>query len=334
VRRIAIVGGGAWGTALAVHAGRLGYAVRLWVREADLAQRMRDGRENPVFLPGIELPDSVLPTAGLDEAVEGAELIVGAVPAQFARGVYSKLDTVEPRTPMVLAAKGIEERTLALPVAAARDCLGSERGYAVISGPSFAAEVARGLPTALVVASENEALGRALQEGLSGGHLRLYTNSDVVGVQIAGALKNVIAIAAGMLDGLGLGHNTLAAIVTRGLAEITRLGLALGGRRSTFSGLAGLGDLIVTCTGGLSRNRSLGQAMARGDTLAAVVGRSASIAEGVGTTRSAKELAARVGVEMPIVEEMYRILYEDSSPREAWGRLMSRPLTSEDEGPR
>jgi glycerol-3-phosphate dehydrogenase (NAD(P)+) len=332
LRRVAIVGGGAWGTALAVHLGRQGYAVRLWVRETDLAQRMREARENPVFLPGVELPDLVQPTSALDEAAEEAQLIVGVVPAQFARGVYSKLHLAESRTPVVLATKGIEEGTLALPVDAARACLGVERPYAVVSGPSFAAEVARGLPTALVVASEDEALSRAVQHGFSGGHLRLYTNPDVVGVQIAGALKNVIAIAAGMLDGLGLGHNTLAAVVTRGLAEITRLGLAVGGRRTTFSGLAGLGDLIVTCTGELSRNRRLGRELAQGEKLAEIVARSSSVAEGVATTRSARELAARAGVETPIVEEMYRILYEDSSPREAWGRLMSRRLTSEDEG--
>jgi glycerol-3-phosphate dehydrogenase (NAD(P)+) len=331
---VAVIGGGGWGTTLAIRFATRGSGVRLWLREGELVERMLERRDNPVYLPGITIPESVTPTARLDEALDGAELLVGVVPSQYARTVYGAMaESAGASTPVVLASKGIEERTLALPVDVAREILGGDRGYAVLSGPSFAAEVARGLPTALVVASENAELGERIQTLLSGNSLRVYTNQDVVGVQIAGALKNVIAIAAGILDGLGMGHNTLAALLTRGLAEITRLGLALGGRPSTFSGLAGVGDLVATCTGGLSRNRHVGQALGRGEILKEIVSHSSGVAEGIRTTRAARELAQRAGVEMPIVEEMYRILYEDRSPGDAWAHLMSRPLIPEDGGP-
>jgi glycerol-3-phosphate dehydrogenase (NAD(P)+) len=334
MRQVAVIGGGAWGTTLAVHLATRGPGVRLWMLENDLVDRMLERRDNPVYLPGVEIPEAVTPTGRLEEALAGAELILGVVPSHHARAVYGSMAAeVRAGTPVILATKGIEESGLALPVDVARETLGAaERPYAVLSGPSFAAEVARGLPTALVVASEDPELGRQLQELLSSNSLRVYTNPDVVGVQLAGALKNVIAIAAGILDGLGMGHNTLAALLTRGLAEITRLGLALGGSPSTFSGLAGVGDLVLTCTGGLSRNRRVGQALGRGELLREIVAHSSSVAEGIRTTRAARELAHRAGVEMPIVEEMYRILYEDRSPDEAWARLMSRPLTSEDRG--
>jgi glycerol-3-phosphate dehydrogenase (NAD(P)+) len=333
MRQVAVVGGGGWGTTLAVHLANRGPEVRLWMRESDLVERMLKRRDNPVYLPGVAIPESVTPSSRLDDALEGAEMIVGVVPSQYAREVYEAMaGAARDGTPAVLATKGIEEKTLALPIDVARESLGGDRGYAVLSGPSFAEEVARGLPTALVVASESRELAERVQELLSSNSLRVYTNQDVVGVQLAGALKNVIAIAAGILDGLGMGHNTLAALLTRGLAEITRLGLALGGRPSTFSGLAGVGDLVVTCTGGLSRNRRVGQALGRGELLREIVAHSSGVAEGIRTTRAARDLARRVGVEMPIVEEMYRILYEDRSPGEAWTHLMSRPLTSEDPG--
>ena len=334
MRPVAVIGGGGWGTTLAIRFATRGSGARLWLRESELVERMLERRDNPVYLPGITIPESVTPTSRLDEALEGAELIVGVVPSQYARAVYVAMaEAVGTGVPVVLATKGIEEETLALPVDVAREILGGDRGYAVLSGPSFAAEVARGLPTALVVASENAELGERIQTLLSGDSLRVYTNRDVVGVQLAGALKNVIAIAAGILDGLGMGHNTLAALLTRGLAEVTRLGLALGGRPSTFSGLAGVGDLVATCTGGLSRNRHVGQALGRGEILKEIVSHSSGVAEGIRTTRAARELAQRAGVEMPIVEEMYRILYEDRSPGEASAHLMSRPLISEDGGP-
>jgi glycerol-3-phosphate dehydrogenase (NAD(P)+) len=328
---IAVIGGGAWGTALAIHAARLGHPVRLWMREADLVARMSARRDNPLYLPGVRIPDGVEPTAVLEEAVRDAALVVAAVPTLHARAVYRRLaPALSPGAPILLAAKGIEEETLALPSEVAAQELGAGWPAAVLSGPSFAVEVARGVPTALVVASSEIALALRARDLLSSPSLRFYANRDPLGVQLAGALKNVIAIAAGVLDGLGAGHNTLAALVTRGLAEMRRLGVALGADPATFGGLAGLGDLVLTCTGELSRNRRVGQAIGRGERIEDIVGRSASVAEGVRTTPAALALARRAGVEMPIVEEVQRLLIGNGSPAEAVGRLMSRPLTSED----
>jgi len=328
---VAIVGGGAWGTALAVNLGRRGVPVRLWMHEDDLVRRMLERRDNPVYLPGVEIPDTVTPTHEIATAVLGVSLVVFAVPTPFARALHGALARrIAPRMPVVVATKGIEEGTLLLPTEVAASCLAPETPIAAMSGPSFAEEVARGVPTAVVVASKDSGLARAIQDRLSGESLRLYTNADVVGVQIAAALKNVVAIAAGIADGLGFGHNTLAALITRGLAEMRRLGVARGAAPETFSGLASLGDLVLTCTGGLSRNRQVGQALGRGERLGDVIGRMPHVAEGVRTARSARDLARKAGVEMPIVEEVYRILYEDGVPRDAVRRLMTRPLGSED----
>ncbi len=328
-----VIGGGAWGTALAIHLARLGRAVRLWVLEPELAQRITERRDNPLYLPGIPIPERVEATTDLETALGDAGLVLAVVPSQHARSVYEQLaDRLPEEVPVVVAAKGIEERTLALPLQVVAETLGASRPAAVLSGPSFARDVARGRPTAVVVAAADAALASRVQANLSSRELRLYTNADPVGVQLAGALKNVIAIAAGVVQGLEMGHNGLAALITRGLAEMTRLGLALGGRASTFSGLAGLGDLVLTCTGTLSRNRGLGERLAGGQRLADVLASSRAVVEGVGTTRSALELARRNGVELPIVEEVHRILYEDSSPQDAALRLMSRPLTAEDDG--
>ncbi len=327
-----VLGGGAWGTALAVHLAGRGVPVRLWIREPEMVESVRVRRENPDFLPGVLIPEGVTPIDRLDGAGDDLEMVIGVVPSLFAREVYTELaPRLATGVPVVLATKGIEEGTLALPLDVAREILGKTRPAAVLSGPSFAAEVARGVPTALVVASRDDDLASRVQQHLAGVTLRVYTNRDEVGVQLAGALKNVIALAAGVLDGLGLGLNSQAALITRGLAEITRLGLAVGGRPSTFSGLAGIGDLVLTCTGALSRNRTVGQALGRGERLRDILERSRSVAEGVDTTRSAKELARRAGVEMPIVEETYRILYENASAREAVTRLMRRPLIAEDD---
>ncbi len=327
-----VLGGGAWGTALAVHLAGRGVRVELWIREPEMVESVRARRENPDFLPGVVIPEGVAPIAGLDEVRGELEMVIGVVPSLYAREVYAGLaPRLAPGVPVVLATKGIEEETLAFPLDVAREVLGENRPGAVLSGPSFAAEVARGVPTALVVASRDDDLAARVQQHLAGGALRIYTNRDEIGVQLAGALKNVIALAAGVLDGLGLGLNSQAALITRGLAEITRLGLAVGGRPSTFSGLAGIGDLVLTCTGALSRNRTVGQALGRGERLRDILEGARSVAEGVGTTRSARELARRVGVEMPIVEETYRILYENASAREAVTRLMRRPLIAEDD---
>jgi len=330
-RPIAIIGGGAWGTALAVNLGSRGVPVRLWMHEDELVQRMLVRRDNPVFLPGVEIPDAVVPTDDVAVAVTGVSLVVFAVPTPFARALYGQLGRqIGPRVPVAVATKGIEEDTLLLPTEVAASCLAPTTPIAAISGPSFAEEVARGVPTAIVVAAEDAGIARAIQDLLAGETLRLYTNADVVGVQIAAALKNVVAIAAGIADGLGFGNNTVAALITRGLAEIRRLGVARGASPDTFSGLASLGDLVLTCTGRLSRNRQVGQAIGRGERLANVIARMPHVAEGVRTARSARALAEKSGVQMPIVEEVYRILYEDGVPREAVRRLMTRPLASED----
>jgi len=328
---VAIVGGGAWGTALAVNLGSRGVPVRLWMKEEELVSRMLDRRDNPVYLPGVEIPGTVEPTHDLGTAVSDATLVVFAVPTPFARAMHAELARrIRPRVPVVVATKGIEEDTLLLPTEVAQTCHAPGTPIAALSGPSFAEEVARGVPTAVVVASPDGGLARAIQDRLAGETLRLYTNADVVGVQIAGALKNVVAIAAGIADGLGYGHNTMAALITRGLAEIRRLGVARGASPETFSGLASLGDLVLTCTGGLSRNRHVGSALGRGERLSDVIARTPHVAEGVRTARSARDLARKAGVEVPIIEEVYRILYDDGVPREAVRRLMSRPLGSEE----
>ena len=328
---VAIVGGGAWGTALAVNLGRRGVPVRLYMHEDELVRRMLARRDNPVYLPGVEIPDAVTPTNEIAIAVTDVSLVVFTVPTPFARTLHGRLAShIGSRVPVVVATKGIEEDTLLLPTEVAASCLAPGTPIAAMSGPSFAEEVARGVPTAVVIASADVGLARAIQDRLAGETLRLYTNTDVVGVQIAAALKNVVAIAAGIADGLGFGHNTVAALITRGLAEIRRLGVARGASPETFSGLASLGDLVLTCTGGLSRNRQVGQAIGRGERLADVIARMPHVAEGVRTARSARGLAANAGVQMPIVEEVYRILYEDGVPREAVRRLMTRPLGSED----
>lgn len=330
---VGVIGAGAWGTAFAIHLARVGVPVRLWVREEEVLHRIRGRRDNARFLPGIAIPEAVAATPSLSEAVSGASLAVLMVPTPFARSVYRSLAPhLGWETPVAVAAKGIEDDTLELPLAVVRQELGAPRGGAVLSGPSFAAEVARGSPTALVVASDDPALAASIQDRLSSETLRLYTNEDVVGVQVAGALKNVIAIAAGVAAGLGLGGNTGAALLTRGIAEIARLGVALGGRAETFSGLAGLGDLVLTCNGELSRNRRVGLALGRGERLDDVLAQSVHVAEGVRTARSARRLAKRHGVEMPIVEEVCRLLDDETSPAEAVRRLMRRPLVPEDAG--
>ena len=331
---IAIVGGGAWGTALSIHLARKGCPVRLWIREPDLVVRMRERHDNPVYLPGVTVPEAVSPFEDIAATVEGMDLIIVVVPSQFARGAYREMAAATaPTAIVVVACKGIEEDSLALPLDVAGEELGQAKRMAVLSGPTFAEEVATGHPSAVVVASSDESVAQAVQRRLSSPTLRLYTNGDPVGVQIAGALKNVIAIATGISESLGMGTNARAAIITRGLAEISRLGIRVGGQAATFSGLAGLGDLVLTCTGALSRNHTLGQRIGHGERLQDVLERSASVAEGVPTTRSARRLARQVGIDMPLVEEVHRILFEDGPPQEAMERLMTRRLISENESP-
>jgi glycerol-3-phosphate dehydrogenase (NAD(P)+) len=333
--RLAVVGGGSWGTALAVHLGRAGHAVSLWLRDADVAEAIRQRRENDAYLPGVAVPDAVVPSLDLGEACRGVEVAFVVMPSQFCRPIYRGLrDALPPGAGLVSATKGLELHSWRrMSEVAAEEAPG--RSCAVLSGPSFALEVARGQPTAVVIASRDAADAEALQRALSTPSFRAYTSDDVVGVELAGALKNVIAIAAGIVDGLGLGHNTVAALVTRGLAEIARLGVASGGRADTFSGLAALGDLVLTCTGQLSRNRRLGQALGRGQSLAEATASLAGsrghamVAEGVLTTLAACALAGSAGVEMPIANAMRDVLHGGRRPREAVLSLMSRSLKRE-----
>lgn len=334
MRTIAVIGGGSWGTALALTLARSQAAedIRLWVREKDLMARMRQTRENDIFLPGFSLPEEVGVTDDLAQAVAGADLVLSVIPSQFLRSVWEQLRAhLSSRTLIVSATKGLEKGTQARPSEVIQQALGSEAAgrLAVLSGPSFAREVAAGLPTAVVIASPDAELARQLQEALSGPTLRLYTNGDTVSVEIAAATKNIIAIAAGVCDGLELGTNARASLITRGLAEITRLAVACGGRRETLAGLAGMGDLVLTCTGPLSRNRTVGLELAKGRQLDEIVGSMRMVAEGVETTRVTRTLGRQLGVELPITEQMYRLLFEGQEPQAAVRELMERALREE-----
>jgi glycerol-3-phosphate dehydrogenase (NAD(P)+) len=331
---VAVIGAGAWGTTLAVLlAGR--YArVGLWVYEADLAAEMERTRENAVYLPGVPIPPAVQPTASLDAALAGHRLVIFVVPSHGFRSVLERArHYLDPAAFVVSATKGIEMHHLSTMSQIMLDVLppAHHPRLAVISGPSFAREVVAGHPTAIVAASKSAEVAQAVQQALSGKTLRVYASTDPLGVELAGAVKNVIAIAAGVVDGLELGLNARAALITRGLAEITRLGVAMGVQASTFAGLAGIGDLILTCTGDLSRNRRVGLALAKGTPLAAHLAASRAVAEGVNTCRSVVALASRQGVEMPICRAVHRVLFESQDPREAVGQLMTRELRFEGE---
>jgi glycerol-3-phosphate dehydrogenase (NAD(P)+) len=327
--RFAVLGGGSWGTALAAHLARCGHAARLWTRDAAIAREINERRQNAAYLPGVILPETLQATSELAVSLEGAETVLVAIPSQFCRSVYRRLRGLVPeRAALVSATKGIETETL-LRMSELADAELPGRRLAVLSGPSFALEVAREQPTAVVVAAREPAAAESLQRALASRSFRVYSSDDVVGVELAGAVKNVVAIAAGIVDGLGYGHNTVAALITRGLAELARLVVASGGRADTAAGLAGLGDLVLTCTGALSRNRRLGQALGRGSSLAAATADSNMVAEGVRTTLAACELAERAGVEMPISRQMKAVLYDGKPPREAVDELMLRSLKRE-----
>jgi glycerol-3-phosphate dehydrogenase (NAD(P)+) len=336
MRRIAVIGGGGWGTALAIVAGRAGHGVSVWSRNESVVEDINGRRVNETYLPGREIPAGVRATLEVAEAVEGAEVVVLAAPSHAARGVLGALSgAASPEAIFVSATKGIEIETGKRISEIAGEVLGGRTGrvrFVCLSGPSFAKEVADGRPTAVVAASESEELARAVQGDLSVLNFRVYTNADVVGTELGGALKNVMALAAGMVAGLGLGTNSVAALVTRGLAEMTRLALAQGARTETLMGLAGLGDLVLTCTGDLSRNRYVGQELGRGRKLEEVLAGMREVAEGVKTARAAWLLAERLGVEMPITREVHAVLYEGKSARAAADELMSRPLKGEFDG--
>jgi glycerol-3-phosphate dehydrogenase (NAD(P)+) len=330
---VAVIGAGAWGTALAIHLARSGYAPRLWVHEPELLGLLVKTRQNAWYLPEVRLPDAVSPVASLAEAVEGAAIVLVAVPSHAVRAVATRLARHLPDGARVVSAtKGLEEERFARVSEILSEAWpGSAGRLAVLSGPTFALEVAQGRPTAAVLAAPDVELARGLQQALSAPTFRLYTQADAIGVELGGALKNVMAIAAGICDGLDLGANARAALLTRGLAEMTRLGVALGARPRTFAGLAGIGDLILTCTGQLSRNRRLGLALAGGTSLAAWQAGTRSVAEGVLTTRAALGLARKAGVETPIATEVAAVLFEGKAPREALTALLSREVRPEDE---
>ncbi|MGI8783812.1 MAG: NAD(P)H-dependent glycerol-3-phosphate dehydrogenase [Acidobacteriota bacterium] len=332
MEKITVLGAGSWGTALAVLLARSGQDVTLWVRRPGLAETLRSQRVNHDYLPGISIPENLLPVSDLAVALAGASWIVSAIPSHGVRAILTEARrSVESGAQIVSTTKGLETETLLRMSQVIAEVLSgrSIRGVAALSGPSFAIETAQGQPTAVVVASEDPQLAASAQRLFSTGAFRVYTNSDLVGVEVGGAVKNVIAIASGVLLGLGLGQNSLAALITRGLAEVGRLGVACGARPETFGGLAGLGDLVLTCTGQLSRNRSLGISIGQGLDLAAATSQTRMVAEGVLTTRATVALAEKLQVEMPITQQMYEVLYKGKSPTEGIASLLERKLKEE-----
>ena len=332
---IAIIGAGAWGTALSIVLGRSGnHRVRLWVYEKELCRAIAAHSVNETFLPGQKIPSSVRPSSDLGEAVAGADMLVSVMPSQHCRTLFEKMRPhLREGLMIVSATKGLEEHSLLRMTEVIAQVVGKDGRSArigALSGPSFAVEVARGDPTAIAMASSDVELRQTVQREFGDASFRVYTNDDPIGVELGGALKNTIAIAAGVCAGLGLGHNSVAGLITRGLAEMTRLAVACGGKAETMAGLAGLGDLVLTCTGGLSRNRSVGVELGRGrkvnEILSSMHG---MVAEGVFTTGAAIELARRCGVEMPIAQQMHAILHEGKAPREAIYELMTRSAKSE-----
>ncbi|MEY3202169.1 MAG: hypothetical protein RIR70_1719 [Pseudomonadota bacterium] len=327
-RKLAVIGAGAWGTALAVSFAA-SHRVSLYSREHDVADEMRAKRESARYLPGVRLPDSLVIETDFARTVRDADLALVATPLAGLRGSVRALKEHAKATPLLWACKGLEARTSLLPHQIAEQELAPGVPCAALTGPSFAAEVARGLPAAVTIASSNIAFAQQLCRDLHQPRLRLYANDDVIGAEVGGAVKNVMAIAAGIADGMGFGLNARAALLTRGLAEMARLGLALGGKRDTFLGLAGMGDLILTCTGDLSRNRSVGLGLSQGKPLEDILRDLGHVAEGVSTTREAARLASRYGVDMPITQAMDGILFHGLSAQDAVNVLLTREPTVE-----
>ena len=334
--KIAVIGAGAWGTSLAIVLGRNGiHEVRLWAHEAEVRESLSLRRTNDLFFPEHRIPQSVSVPQSLHEALHGCEIIVGVMPSQHCRHTFEQMSRIlKPSMQFVSATKGLEESSLLRMTEVITEVVRERCGFApqvgALSGPSFALEVARGDPTAITFASQDRGLAERVQREFSDPRFRLYRNDDVIGVELGGALKNVIAIAAGVCDGLGFGHNSIAGLITRGLSEMTRLAVACGGRAETMAGLAGLGDLVLTCTGGLSRNRSVGRELGLGRRLPDIIaGMHGTVAEGVFTTQAALELARRKNIEMPITEQMNAILHGGKPPRDAIHELMTRSAKNE-----
>ncbi len=336
--KITVIGAGSWGTCLAWLLSDRGFPVTLWAYETEVVEQIRSDRQNRLYLPGVLLPEALTATNALDEAVQGADVLVFVVPSHVARPVLTRLapvlGTAAGAPPIIVnATKGIEAETGRLMTEVMAEVLPTavHARLAVLSGPSFAKEVSRRLPTAVVIASRDTDLAESLQHLWATPFFRVYRSTDVIGVQLGGALKNVMALAAGGADGLGLGHNTRAALIARGLAEMLRLGVAMGADAQTFAGLSGLGDLVLTCTGELSRNRTVGYQIGQGRKLADILQGMKAVAEGVNTTKSAALLAKRHGVEMPIVEQLHAVLFEGKDPRQAVVELMTMPAGDERE---
>jgi glycerol-3-phosphate dehydrogenase (NAD(P)+) len=329
--KISIIGAGSFGSAMAVAASRGGNDVMLWAHDASVAATIRDTHTNPLYLPNVTFEPNVYATNDLAEAAAFSDTLFMITPSHHYRRVLGELaSTIDRRVSVISGTKGIEIETLERMSEISAAVLGDRlNAFAALSGPTFAAEVAKGDPTAAVIASKNIDFAQEAQQCLSGPSFRLYFSNDVVGVELSGSLKNVIAIASGVLQGLGLGYNTTAALITRGLHEMTRLGVALGGKLETFAGLAGMGDLVLTCTGALSRNRAVGVQLGSGKKLPEILDETRFVAEGVKTSKSARQLSERHLIEMPITSEMFRVLYEHEEPRSAIQRLMTRSLKAE-----
>jgi glycerol-3-phosphate dehydrogenase (NAD(P)+) len=327
INRIGVIGAGAWGTALAKHLAEKGLSVQLWAYEREVVDSIRATQQNQLFLPGVSLPASLLVTNTLGDVVQGCDGLLFVVPSHVARLVLQQIaPLLTPGMPVVSATKGVEEDTFKLMSQVMQDVLAPavHRRIMVLSGPSFAVEVSQGQPTALCLAGQDSELVKSFQAAFMTSSLRVYADSDVIGVQLGGALKNVMALAAGVVDGLGLGHNTRAALITRGLAEMVRLGAAMGADPRTFYGLSGVGDLVLTCTGALSRNHSVGVRLGKGEKLKTILSGMQAVAEGVRTARAALGLARRAQVDMPIVQEINQVLFEGKSCRRAVSDLMER----------
>ncbi len=331
-KSVAVIGAGSWGTTLANLLAQKGYPVTLWCYEEDLAERIQNSKINDLYLPGINLSENLQATSNLKAAVSEKQLLLFVTPSQVTRQVLQQaLPDISPQALIVSASKGIENDSLMLLSQVFEELLpeSMHRQLGFLSGPSFAKEVSSGMPTAVVAAAKDLAVASEIQKIFSTEKFRVYTHNDIIGVELGGAMKNVIALAAGVADGLGFGHNTRAALITRGLAEMTRLGVRLGGLAETFAGLAGMGDLVLTCTGDLSRNRSVGIELGKGRTIDEILAGMQMVAEGVKTTLSAYQLADKLGVEVPIIEQMYLILYQNKDPRQAVTDLMLRDLRAE-----
>ena len=325
--RVAVIGAGGWGTALATLLVTIGHRVCLWVRRPALCEELRTTQENRTYLPGVLLPESLTYSGSFSEAANKADVIVLSIPSHVIRMIIRQLAAALSETSILVStAKGIEEETLQTVTSVLRDELpvSLHSQLAVLSGPSFATDVARGQPTAVTVAAEQEAIATAVQQAFSSARFRVYTTTDVVGVEVGGAVKNVIAIAAGVSDGLGYGHSARAALITRGLAEITRLAVRMGANPQTLPGLSGMGDLVLTCTSNLSRNYTVGVRVGRGEKIADLLAGMTTVAEGIRTCRSVFSLAQRLGVEMPIVEQVYALLYAEKPAQQIVTALLTR----------